>query len=218
MKAKESDYFNEKQIILQWGKTAPVAENINMEKLGERIKSARMARGLTEEELSQMIGIDKGTLIYLETGNPNKPQNPKIKTLYRIAYVLNVSIDWLCGFSKYPETKLVPKEIVNYLYIQTMLEMMNIYTIDTDGDHKYFKIPCDERIYGVYDRLIGLYIKYTSDVYDVSQYEYEKERKRILNELSYETIESIKKKVKCQDINRSFGELVEEIDDDDLPF
>lgn len=53
---------------------------------GEKIRELRKAKGLTQEELAQKIGIKRGTLAQYETGK----RSPKRETLERFAKALNV--------------------------------------------------------------------------------------------------------------------------------
>lgn len=58
--------------------------------LGENIKIIRKKNKLSQEALAQKAGITYSTLIKLETGAND---NPTIKTLAKIAKVLNVKVD-----------------------------------------------------------------------------------------------------------------------------
>jgi transcriptional regulator with XRE-family HTH domain len=59
--------------------------------IGERLKEAREARGLTLYQLSQLTGIAYPTLGTYEQDN-GAPRLPK---LARICKVLNISLDWV---------------------------------------------------------------------------------------------------------------------------
>lgn len=63
---------------------------------GERIRSARKERGLTQKALGELLGVTQATVGQYET-NPNPP---KIETLQRIADKLEVPLAYLVGSSK----------------------------------------------------------------------------------------------------------------------
>ena len=63
--------------------------------LGERIKLARTGKGLTLEKLSEKIGISRNFLWEIEDGR----KAPALPTFYNICNALNVSADFLFGFS-----------------------------------------------------------------------------------------------------------------------
>jgi len=57
--------------------------------IGANIRSARLSRGLTQEQLAEMVGCAWETVSKIERGrNP-----PAVKTLYDIGLALNLSVD-----------------------------------------------------------------------------------------------------------------------------
>jgi len=56
--------------------------------VGERIRSTRKSRGMTQKQLGELCGINEANIRKYELGN----QNPKIETLSKIAKALNVPI------------------------------------------------------------------------------------------------------------------------------
>lgn len=63
--------------------------------MGERIKSARLRKGLTQVELAKRIKASSHTLICdYERGKRGK-RRPDIQMLIKIASILDVSIDYL---------------------------------------------------------------------------------------------------------------------------
>jgi transcriptional regulator with XRE-family HTH domain len=59
--------------------------------MGERLRLARRARGLSLRELSQRLGVSASLISQVETGRAN----PSVSTLYAIAAELDVSLDEL---------------------------------------------------------------------------------------------------------------------------
>ena len=65
--------------------------NDNME-IGRRIKSAREEKGMTQEELGKILGLNKSSIQRYETG---KIQKIKLPILENIAFILDVNPSWL---------------------------------------------------------------------------------------------------------------------------
>lgn len=74
---------------------------------GERLKTARLNAGYTQEQLANKIGVAKSTLTGYEKGN-REPDVFKIKAL---AAALNVTGDYLLGTGEALETQKTPAEI-----------------------------------------------------------------------------------------------------------
>lgn len=64
-----------------------------------RLKEARMAAGLTQVKLAEMIGVTKSVYNKYETGDVKPP----IDKIIKIAMVLHVSIDYLVGLKDVAE-------------------------------------------------------------------------------------------------------------------
>ena len=78
--------------------------------IGETIKQARIAAGLTQVELGKRLGLSKATVSQYENGK----HNPKIETLQRIAAALGAEIGERLGLteasvSQYESGKRNPK-------------------------------------------------------------------------------------------------------------
>lgn len=80
---------------------------------GERIRSARKKRGMTQKQLGQACGIDEANIRKYEADR----QNPKFETLQKIASALGVSIAKLL-----PDDYLVPYEDVADAIKQDMID------------------------------------------------------------------------------------------------
>lgn len=71
---------------------------------GEKLAKARKEKGLTQEQLAEMIGVAKSTLTGYEKGN-REPDVIKIKKLIKI---LEIDADYLLGTDIYAEKKDSP--------------------------------------------------------------------------------------------------------------
>jgi transcriptional regulator with XRE-family HTH domain len=61
--------------------------------IGERIRRARLARGLTQTELGKKVGVSQGMVTYYEV----RGVSPAPTLLVRLARVLKVSVEELVG-------------------------------------------------------------------------------------------------------------------------
>lgn len=66
--------------------------------LGERIRKARLAKGLTQKQLAEILNVTDATVNRYEKGI----RKPDPEMLKAIADVLNVSIDYLLGKTDVP--------------------------------------------------------------------------------------------------------------------
>jgi len=61
--------------------------------IGERIKQARLEKGLTQEKLGNLIGVSKVSVCGYETGN----RTPTMAMFLKLSESLNVSVDYMLG-------------------------------------------------------------------------------------------------------------------------
>lgn len=54
-----------------------------------RIKEYRLRAGLTQQQLAQVVGVDRSTMSYYESGKAQ----PSLAVLVKIARVLNATLD-----------------------------------------------------------------------------------------------------------------------------
>ena len=73
--------------------------DIDFSLIGSRIREVRTLRGLTSEQLSEMVDLSSESLRHIEIGS----SNPSLKKLFAIAEALEVSLDYLTG--RVPEFK-----------------------------------------------------------------------------------------------------------------
>lgn len=65
--------------------------------VGAKIRAVRRKRGLTQEQLAEMIDTQHSYIGYVERGE----QNLTLLTLEKIANALNVESGWLFGYERY---------------------------------------------------------------------------------------------------------------------
>lgn len=66
-----------------------------MSEMGRRIRDLRISAGLTQEQLGEMVGLQKSAIAKYENG---KTENMKRSVIQRMAEVLGVSPSYLMGF------------------------------------------------------------------------------------------------------------------------
>ena len=66
----------------------------------ENLKFAREKKGLSQKEVAESIGVAKSTYSLYESGN----REPNVKTIKKIADILNTSADELLGINDEPQT------------------------------------------------------------------------------------------------------------------
>jgi len=65
-----------------------------------RLKQAREAAGLKQNQLAEMIGVTAQTISAYESTKENKGKTPTLDKATHLAALLGVSLDWLCGSQK----------------------------------------------------------------------------------------------------------------------
>src|SRR5215831_529822 len=76
------------------------------ETLGGRIRKARERYGMSQAELARRIGISKNSMNLIEA---SKTPDPSVLKVRAIATTLNVSADYLLGFSDDPTPAKRPR-------------------------------------------------------------------------------------------------------------
>lgn len=66
--------------------------------LSQRLRTARRAKGFTQEELAELVCTTKGTISNYENNHSTPPND----MLRQLADILNVSTDWLLGRTDEP--------------------------------------------------------------------------------------------------------------------
>lgn len=72
--------------------------------IGSRIKAARLAKKMTQEQLSEKLGFAAvDSLSHIERASAK----PSLQTMIRIAYYLDVSLDYLTGLTATPHETMI---------------------------------------------------------------------------------------------------------------
>lgn len=73
---------------------------MDMVLFSKRLKSSRENANMKQSELSEKTGVTSATISAYENAKADKNINPSLENVCKIASVLNVSLDWLCGLEK----------------------------------------------------------------------------------------------------------------------
>lgn len=98
--------------------------------IGGRIAYLRERRGLTQEELSQALGISRAALSHYEKNR----REPDSETLTKLADLFKVSLDYLVGRTDNP-TIVMDREVgefIDHLELSDE-EILEKYTLTIDG-------------------------------------------------------------------------------------
>ena len=68
--------------------------------IGERIREARKAKGLTLEELGKQVGVSHASVSRWESDE----RTPRIEHLFRLSVLLDVDVNYLVHGRKAPES------------------------------------------------------------------------------------------------------------------
>ena len=98
--------------------------------IGKLIKDARLAKGLTQEELGNLVGVQKSAIAKYENG---RVVNIKRSTLRKLAEVLNLRGSDLVIESNPKEAAELSARV---LIESDLREVVELYSTLSDGDKK----------------------------------------------------------------------------------
>lgn len=94
-------------------------------KLGKRIADLRIKKGLTQEQLAELINYSTNHIAKLETAKTN----PSFELLVNIAKCLNVELKDLFNFSEYKSIKYIKNEFKNLINTSDEKQLQLMYKI-----------------------------------------------------------------------------------------
>lgn len=86
--------------------------NFNKAVFSERLRAARKNKDITQSELEGACGVAQSAISVYENGE--KSQTPNLEDAVKIADVLNVSLNWLCGLDDSEQT-ITPVQWLIYM-------------------------------------------------------------------------------------------------------
>ena len=72
-----------------------------MAHFGQRVRSMRKQRGLTQRDLEKLSGLSNAAISLVEQGK----RDPSLKTSMKLADALHTSLDWLAGRGSYRDVE-----------------------------------------------------------------------------------------------------------------
>ncbi len=82
----------------------------SIESLGEHIRRARLEKGLSQENLAELLDITPTHIKHIESGH----RKPSVEVLLKLASQLNMSVDNLVFQTENPENQMI-RQIENLL-------------------------------------------------------------------------------------------------------
>ena len=81
-------------------------QHYNFKALGQAIKSARVAAGMTREQLGDKLNLAPRYIVSIE----NEGQHPSLQVLYELVTLFNISVDQFF-FEKQPERSTLRRQV-----------------------------------------------------------------------------------------------------------
>lgn len=107
---------------------------------GERLRAARLQRGLTQRQVADAIGLDGNTVCGYENG----AYVPRFETVPALCQVLSVSADWLLGVSRPSPTTERQKTEYRERILDAVCEAFEVRKEDVLGPRR-FSLPTAAR-------------------------------------------------------------------------
>jgi transcriptional regulator with XRE-family HTH domain len=91
----------------------------------ERLKEMRAEKGITQVELSEILGVSKGTVAMWETGK----REPNFETLNTLSEIFDKRIDYILGYSNDSGSPTMTEEEIEQLGIWEVEEDLTETTL-----------------------------------------------------------------------------------------
>lgn len=98
---------------------------LNKKLLGKRIKEARNKKGLTQENLAELINVSSFYISRLESGG----KSPSVETLIKLSNTLDVSADYLLSNNVYTSIVYLKGDLATLLNDCSTNDMNLILTV-----------------------------------------------------------------------------------------
>ena len=99
-------------------------DEINYIVLGQRIRQAREAKGITQEWLAELCGLSAAHIGLVERA----ARIPSLDTIYKISCVLDVSVDYLL-MREFPSEKFDFSELEAYVRSKDKEKVDRLYSL-----------------------------------------------------------------------------------------
>lgn len=92
-----------------------------METLGSRLRQLRNSKRLRQDQVAELIGVNKTAVSYYE----NDTRQPSYATLIRIASIYNVSTDYLLGVKSSGMLSVSGLTTADIVFVENMIQMLS---------------------------------------------------------------------------------------------
>ena len=96
--------------------------------IGDRMKSLRMDKGLTQKELASKLNLSVTAISHYEAGN----REPNLNIIILYAKFFNVSTDYILGLSRQKNQNLNQAKTIDF--INKLLDIIQTYLNETGSD------------------------------------------------------------------------------------
>ena len=108
----------------------------------ERMKQARTAAGMKQNELAKAVGVTPATIsAYEKASTEGTGKNPTLENAQKIARILGVSLDWICG-----NGQSTPDDVTDFS-MQDYLKSVAIVLYEMSVETEYKKEKKQAEIY-----------------------------------------------------------------------
>lgn len=108
----------------------------------ERMKQARTAAGMKQNELAKAVGVTPATIsAYEKASTEGTGKNPTLENAQKIARILGVSLDWICG-----NGQSTPDDVTDFS-MQDYLKSIAIVLYEMSVETEYKKEKKQAEIY-----------------------------------------------------------------------
>ena len=102
---------------------------MNLQNLGGKIRSERISRGITQEQLAEQIGISTNFMSLIENG-----RNMSVEVLVKISIALSVSVDYLLNETINVHTNKITEQITQN--VSTLSDDEKLYFLNMIKQYK----------------------------------------------------------------------------------
>ena len=95
----------------------------NKKKLGKRIKELRKQKGLTQEQLAELINLEQNSISVIESGR----NFPTLVTLEKIANILGVELNEFFNYEYYEDIQQIKSALQYRIETMNDVQIRHVY-------------------------------------------------------------------------------------------
>lgn len=125
----------------------------------KRLKEARRAKDFTQAQLAKQSGVTAATISAYENTDSKKGCNPSLENAAKLAEVLDVSFDWLCGLKDDRKTDTKSFKINTRDFLKSLFFLVNKCTVDKETPNYDGIVNCRYEIFVTQNRYAFSFIE-----------------------------------------------------------